>query len=75
MATNIRRELETFDEYIKPNSDEGWCAQSMVVYHLSPSHPSIRSAQDISTVWHNFERCVERNTTHTETAVLVAYHI
>ena len=73
-TTNIRRELETFDEYVKPNSVEGWCSRSTTIHHLSPSHPSIVSAQDISTVWRNFERWVEHHTTHDKTAVLVAYH-
>ena len=73
-ATNIRREPETFDEYVKPDSVDGWCSRSTAVHHLTPTHPSIVSAQDISTVWRKFECWVERHTTHDETAVLVAYH-
>ena len=49
-ATNIRREPETFDEYVKPNGDEGWFTRSMAIHHLSPTHPVIVSAQDIAAV-------------------------
>ena len=73
-ASNIRREPEVFDEYVKPTSDAEWNEKAMETHHLHPEHPSIVSASDVTIVWRQFVDWVERKVGVDETAILVAWH-
>ena len=73
-ATNIRRDPEVFNAYVKPSGDEEWCSRAISIHGLTPNHPSIVGASNIATVWEEFVTWVERKIDVDETAILVAYH-
>ena len=58
-ATNIQRDPDVFNEFVKPAGDQEWSAAVIAVHGLTPTHPSIVGASDIATVWENFERWVD----------------
>ena len=73
-ATNIQRDPEVFNEFVKPAGDHEWSAAAIAVHGLTPTHPSIVGASDIATVWENFVRWVDTKIDDDETGILVAWH-
>ena len=73
-ATNIRRDPEYFNTFVKPESDLEWCSKAMRMHKTHPHHPSIVSADNITTGWCQFVSWVERKVHHDETAILVAWN-
>ena len=55
-AGNVRREGETFNQYVNPETDLEWDQPCMDVHGLHPQHPSIVAADNIATVWDEFTR-------------------
>ena len=36
-ATNIRRDPEVFNAYVKPSGDEEWCSRAISIHGLTPN--------------------------------------
>ena len=73
-ATNISRDPDVFNKYVKPDNDLEWDQKAMDTHKLTPNHPSILNASNIETVWNNFVRWVDSKVGYDETAILVAWH-
>ena len=73
-ASNIRRDPEVFDEYVKPDSEAEWSTKAMEKNHLHPDNPSVVNASNVTTVWQRFVDRVEQKVGVDETAILVARH-
>lgn len=73
-ATNIRRNPNTFNEYVNPGSGAIFSEQCTNIHHLTADHPSIRNASEMFVVWSQFLAWIESNTERDDIIILVAYN-
>ena len=73
-AANVRREGETFNEYVKPETEYEWDKACTDVHGLHPNHPAIIAAAGITDVWVRFTQWLCRHVKSNESVILVAWN-
>ncbi len=71
---NVRREGETFNEYVKPDTDFEWDEACTNIHGLHPLHPNIVAAANITDVWGRFSQWLDRHIKKDELVILVAWN-
>ena len=73
-ATNIRRNTNTFNEYVNPVSGAIFSEQCTNIHHLTEDDPRIRNTSEMFVVWSRFIAWTKSNTERDEIIMLVAYN-
>ena len=73
-ATDIKRDSNTFNEYVNPGEDAIWSTQATKIHGLHTKHPQIRTAYPMAVVWPQFEEWIKVNTAPDEVVILIAYN-
>ena len=75
-ATDIRRDSNTFDEYINPGTDlhDYWSPACMAIHGLNPNSPEILAAEGLNAVWDKFCKWVDHVVPDGQVAILVAWN-
>lgn len=75
-ATNIRRDENTFHQFINPGSDmhDYWSEHCMSVHGLNPNSPEILAAEGLNVVWDKFCKWVDHAVPNGQVAILVAWN-
>ena len=73
-TTDIRRNDNTFNEYVNPGSGAIFSEQCTNIHHLTEDDPRIRNASEMCVVWSRFIAWIESNTERDEIIILAAYN-
>ena len=73
-ASNIRRNPDTFNKFIKPDNDMDWAEHAIAIHGIRPSDPRIQDAGRMRIVWEQFCNWVDSVVGDDKVAVLVAYN-
>ena len=71
---NAIRSPNIFNKYIKPSDNAIWNDHTTQIHSLHTSHPSTQSAQDMKTVWNEWETFIETEICTEEIGILIAYN-
>ena len=71
---NTIRSPNIFNKYIKPSDIAIWNDHATQIHGLHASHPSIQSAQDMKTVWNEWEIFIDNEICTEEIGILIAYN-
>ena len=74
-SSNIRREVNAFNEYVKPHEGAIWDAHATRIHGLTENHPKILQADGMDLVWPRFLQWFAHHLKSEEVAVLVAYKV
>ena len=73
-SSNIRRENNVFNEYVKPHEGAIWDSQATRIHGLTEHNPKIIGVDGMDLVWPRFLQWFAYHLKREEVAVLVAYN-
>ena len=73
-ATDIRRDTNTFNAYVKPPEGAIFSEACTKIHGLTENSPSIQNASDIDVVWSQFVNWINTNTAWDEEIIIVVYN-
>ena len=73
-SSNIKREENVFNEYVKPHEGAVWDSQATRIHGLTEHNPKIIGADGMDLVWPRFLQWFANHLKREEVAALVAYN-
>ena len=73
-AANIRRCVDTFNKYVKPESSMEWDSKAVQTHGLTASDQRISGADTIGVVWSHFCLWLGDNVAPDESCILIAWN-